>query len=586
MDVKSRPQDLKSFDRDEWFYYRHLARTNLQWLCNEVLLFKDVDAEAVKAHYSIISALQHFHGGTEFTGKDITLDALRKNYRPRVPLWELEHPSPEKRTLILCSRGFLKSSIVTVAHSIQWNLNYPDIRILISSGTGKQVGIFMMGIFQQYRYNDRLRWLFPEHVPHGKVEKFGSSDRVWSLARTDFTLREATFTSTSIDSAVAGGHYEVIKHDDVVNEENVRTADSIARVNQHISMTAPLLERRDGRPGWTDFTGTRYDYTDAYGQVLDSEKTTPKEKRTYVVVFEPAWTGNWGTPDCQATWPARLPLKSLEAIESDPLQGPNVLASQYGLRPRPASSGLIDDRRQIIWTPRKVINELYAGLRLHVTIDLHGMAQPTAQNKHGDNDYTAITLAGFARDGHCYILSILHGRPQPYDVIDYLFALYHKHPRLIDIKVQKDHMANTLMPFLTREQQKRQIFLPLVPIQVNNQISKKQKIKALQPWFHQGIISFADDLVPRYHLEEEIIRFPKFHDDILDTLRDQMDNRNSAGVESDAGYNVLPAAGPPVLPGSNPQFQGFTADGAEIWTGLAWPGDDSIRLPFDPVTGF
>lgn len=571
----------KAMPREEWFYYRHLSRTNLLFLCNYVLNFKDVSLE-VEAHRQIIAALQHFDGGKETTAKDLTLESLRKGYKPNVPLWELKHPSPEKRTLILCSRGFLKSSIATVAHSIQYALNYPDIRLLISSGTGKQVSIFMAGIYQQYRFNDVFRWLFPEHCPQGKVNDFGSTERIRDLARTDFTLREATFTSTSIDSAVAGGHYDGIKHDDVVNEENVRTADSILRVNQHISMTTPLLERREGVPGWTDFIGTRYDYTDAYGMVLDSEKAKEKKNRTYVIVYAPAWTGDWGTESCKATWPARLPISALRAIENDPLQGPTVLSSQYGLKPRPASSGLITDKRQILWTPRNVINELYAGLRLHVTVDLHGMAPQTAQNKHADNDYTAITLAGFARDGHCYILSVYHGRPTPFEVIDYLFTLWHKHPRIIDMKVQRDHMANTLMPFLQREQTKRQRFLPMVPISVSNQISKKQKIKALQPWFMGGVISFAEDIVCRYHLEEEIIRFPRFHDDILDTIRDQMENRD-AGVVTDVNVNPLPPSQPQVLPGSNPVFLGFAPGGGELWSGIQ--DESKLLTTGDPITG-
>jgi predicted phage terminase large subunit-like protein len=574
------PNERRDMPREEWFKYRHWARTNLLFLCKHVLGFVDVSLD-VPAHRDIIAAAQHFTGGAETSAKDLTLDNLRKGYKPNTPLWSLKHPSPEKRDLYLCSRGFLKSSIKTVAHNIQWSLNYPDIRILISSGTGKQVGIFMTGIFQQYRFNDIFRWLFPEHVPQGKVERFGSTDHITTLARQDFTLREATYTSTSLDSAVAGGHYEVIDHDDVVNETNVRTEDSILQVNQHLSMTAPLLERRDGVPGWTSFVGTRYDYTDAYGMVLDSEKAKAKEKRSYVIVYAPAWTGDWGTESCKATWPQRLPISALRAIENDPLQGPTVLSSQYGLKPRPTSSGLITDKREIIWTPRRVLNELYASLRLHATVDLHGMAPQTAQNKHADNDYTAITLAGFGRDGHCYILSVYHGRPTPMEVIDYLFALWFKHPRIIDIKIQADHMANTLMPFLTREQTKRQRFLPLVPIPVSNQISKKQKIKALQPWFKTGVISFAEDIVPRYHVEEEIIRFPRFHDDILDTVRDQMENRQ-AGVVTDVMVQPKPLPEPQVLPGSNPRFLGFVDGGGELWSGIK---DSETRFAFDPITG-
>lgn len=566
------PHNLDGMPLKEWFALRHRARTNLLFLCHDVLNMKDVDP-AIKPHESMLDVLQKFKGGTEakdITKETLTLPKLKFGYKPAVPMWDLQHISPARKTLVLCSRGFLKSSICTVGHSIQWSINYPNVRILLSSGTGDQINLFMSGILQNYRFNDVFRWLFPEYVPWGQVDKFGGFSGMTCKARTAI-LNEPTFRTTSIGSAVAGGHFDVIKHDDVVNEENVRTPDSILTVNQHLSMTAPLLERRHGMPGWTDYIGTRYDYTDAYGLVLDAEKKLAEENRTYAIVFEPAWTGLWGTDSAVAQWPERLPIRELKNIENDPLQGPNMLASQYGLIPRPGKSGLIESRKEIVWTPRRVLNELYAALRLHVTVDLHGMAPQTAANKHADNDYTAITLAGFSREGHCYILSIFHGRPTPFEVIEYLFTLYHQHPRIIDIKVQVDHIFNTLAPFLQRAQTQRQKFLPIVPLKVNNQVSKKNKIRGLQPWFKAGTISFADDLVPRFHLEEEIIRFPRFHDDILDTIRDQMDNRDGT-VVGDASYNPSMTT-PPIgtqqqLPGTNAIFAGFDSNGTPLWRNI------------------
>jgi hypothetical protein len=569
---------------DEWFRLRHFARTNLAWLCREVLQYKDVD-ENVLPHMKIMRALQKFPGGTETQSKNLSLKALKNDYKPKMPMWDLHHPSPQRRTLILESRLFLKTSIAVVGHSIQWTINYPDVRILLSSGTGGLVESSALVINQHYRTNEVFRWLFPEHVPQKNTEKFGSSLGMTSLARRAFWLRDPTISTTSVGAAIAGGHFDAIKHDDVVDKENVRTAESIAMVNAHIQATSPLLERHKGIPGWTDFIGTRYDFSDAYGVILDGEKAKPKERRTYIVVYVPAWTGTWGTEDCKAVWPEKVTLDQLKEIENDPLQGPDVLASQYGLRPRPGKSGLIDDRRQIRWTPRKVLNEMYAALRLHVTIDLHGMRMVTAQNKHADSDFTAITLAGFARDGHCYILEIFHGRPTVFEVIDHLFDLWRRHPRIVDFKCPHDLLGGVLMPYLAREQTKRQKFLPIYPHPVQNRVSKKVHIKGLQPWLRGGIISFAEDLACRYQLEEEILRFPVFsHDDILDTLRDQVENREG-GVEYDSLHNVLPPPPPShgLLPGSAPQFLGFTPDGKEMWRGVKAETDPEVTQ--DPTTG-
>jgi hypothetical protein len=56
-----------------------------------------------------------------------------------------------------------------------------------------------------------------------------------------------------------------------------------------------------------------------------------------------------------------------------PEQGPHVLASQYLMNPVPPGTGLIDSEDEINWTPRKVLNELYARLSLYVAVDLAGM---------------------------------------------------------------------------------------------------------------------------------------------------------------------------------------------------------------------
>lgn len=583
--------DLKKMPIKEWLALRHQARTNLEFLCREVLTYKDFDPDHVKPHASMIVGVQKFKGGTELEGlsaDNVIIDKLRKGYKPAVPMWDLESSSPQRKTLFLVSRGFLKSSVLTIGHSIQWIINYPNVRILLSSGTGSQVEIFMSAVLQHFRFNDTFRWLFPEHVPHKSMDRFGSGAGMTTHARHGVILPDKTLTPTSIDAAVAGGHYDVIKHDDVVNEVNVRTPDSIAQVNQHFADMAPLLDRRHDVPGWTDYIGTRYDYTDAYGKILDSEKSLPVDDRIYSIVFEPAWTGEWDTPNCVPTWPERMGIAALKAIENDPLAGANILASQYGLIPRPGSSGLINSRKEIIWTPHHIIQEMMASLRLHVTMDLHGMANQTATNKHGDNDYTAITLAGFSREGHCYIISVYHGRPTPLQVIDYLFNIYDSYPSIIDMKCQTDHMANTLMPFIRQAETRKQKFLPLVPIAVNNQISKVQKIKALQPWFATQRISISTAVGPKFQIEEEIIRFPKYHDDILDTFRDQMENRNRGDVISDVNYNppIAPlnvAQQGHVLPGVEARkFLGFGPGGEEMWSGGR---QKQLILDVDSITG-
>lgn len=289
--------------------------------------------------------------------------------------------------------------------------------------------------------------------------------------------------------------------------------------------------------------------SDAYATVQDEEDK--KEVRTYIVHKQSALLeGELSKEECKANcelpkphpvfrhcktlWPARLPAEGLLAIAEDPLQGWAVLSSQYLMNPIPDNAGLVESQDQIVWVPQKDMRGLYAYLNLHITVDLAGMEPST--NKLADNDFTVINLHGFGHDGTLFILSILRGRYTPFEVIDLLFNLFAIHPRVVDVKVEKEAHARVLLPFLKREMAKRQKWLPIVEIRRDNRTSKQQRIKGLQPWFRNGSIKFADGQASKLAIINEIMRFPKYaHDDILDTIADAMQNRDG-GVNSD----VLP----------------------------------------------
>jgi len=75
---------------------RQAARTDLLYLCNTLLGYKDVSR---LVHGEILDHLQHFKGGTE------SIDAKGNPiYEPAVPIWQLEG---ERNRLIVFPRGHL-----------------------------------------------------------------------------------------------------------------------------------------------------------------------------------------------------------------------------------------------------------------------------------------------------------------------------------------------------------------------------------------------------------------------------------------------------------------------------------------------
>lgn len=513
---------------EQWKTIRQKSRTNLLWFCRHILGYEDVSRQV---HGPILEALQKFQGGTEVTEptSNGAWKLMPKSYKSNCNLWELEG---SRQNLILYPRGHLKTTIVTFAHTIQWIINYPNIRVCLHTATDKQAKEFLSEIKKHFTSNTEFRMYFPEFCPriakNGKTEDFGNQEMFVVPNRT-VERKEPTVSTLTLGSIIASGHYDVNKADDLVDKENVKTIDQIETVKQHFSMLDPLVERFNkpvdwpegkffNNRSWLDVSGTIYHFNDLHWSIYEDEKEKPAEKKSWHVVHvHPAPNYPLGP----TLWDARWPIEEFKKIEEDPARGPEILFSQYFLNPIPAKSGLVESDSEICWIPRSELDNLLPRLTQQVTIDLAGME---GAKKHADTDYTVLNHHGFSRDGRLYINRIVRERfTDPMQVIDLMFQWYRDYPRTVTFKISKDHFARVLMPFLNKEMNKRGIWLPVQACVIDNQISKTQKILGLKPFFiSRQIIWCSDVSCGKTAVINEIMRFPKYHDDILDTTIDAM----------------------------------------------------------------
>lgn len=516
-----------------------MARTDLLFLCNEVLGFRDV-SQAV--HGPIIDAAQKFPGWVEYhktvddfiaaiNGKLMGHPICEMKDLPRLEI-EVDIPNDRiivtgidgRKTIILFPRGHLKSSVLTVAHSVQWILNYPNVRILITTATEDLARDFLMAIKSAFISNETMKALFPEYCSEGEL---GSGERFTIRCRNDGDKRygqggkEPTVRTSTVGSAITGYHGDVQICDDMVEKQNSSTPRGIGDVIYHFGNMGPLLEtyatESGPKRGWVYVVGTPWDFSDLYSVIQDGEAKLPPERSTWNIVKRSA-APNW--PKGPFLWPERVDYKAMKEIEDDPTKGPAHLAAQYLMNPIVAGQGLIEDISQVIFTPDKLMQEIAPRLSLYAALDLSGM---DPESKGTDNDYTCLTVGGFNRDGRLYIPHILHGRPTVDEVIEWIFSVFAKFPGIIKLKMEKEAHLRVLLPFLRKEMARRNKFLSIDPQPRNNQQSKKDKIRGLRSWFMGGDIRFSDALPCRTHLLQEIKGFPKYrHDDILDTLCDIM----------------------------------------------------------------
>jgi predicted phage terminase large subunit-like protein len=375
--------------------------------------------------------------------------------------------------------------------------------------------------------------MFPEYCPaENQTSDFGNSEEFTVPNRVRKDLKEPTVSVTAVGKVISSYHYEVIKHSDLVDKENIKTEGARASVIDHFKWMSPLMERNRGKRGWDDVEGTRYDFSDMYGvSIVDKEEKLPPSKRTWQIEIKSCYRD-----DGTLLWPQRWSNELLE----DELEtmGPVMFAANYHNQPIPDSDGLAG-AKDIVFFPRKAL----AGIHLfyHCTIDLHGMED------NAGNDSTVLNVSGFDNDGRMYVVELRVGRYTPFETMEHMFQLRKKYGN-IDFKIEKDAHARVLLPFLKREMVKRNLHLLMIPIKRDTRVSKKQRIRGLQAWFKSGNIRILEDLDPKARIEivQQIMRFSMtshYHDDILDTMADQCQN-GDGGV----AYDITPRTKPEYIP--------------------------------------
>ncbi len=554
-DDLSSPEAKRTYMRS-YLADRERGRTDLIWLCREVLGYRDIrgadegwedhaNISAGENHQPLVNGLHKFSGRIEIAD----LEAMKVvSSKPRIEMYEQKEPDGNRNFLCLYPRDHLKTSVITIAHSIQWILNYEDVRILLSFSNGDFGDRIMTAILGHFRYNANFRFFYPEFCPQANHAKEFGSLQSFTVPNRTRQITEPTVMAVSVGKMIAGTHQDVHKHCDLVDKENVKTVGGMRDVINHFGYTNPLLARVNGKQGWRDVEGTRYDFSDLYGTILDSEADKDNDQRTWRVVERSAEVD---VATKKVLWPHRYTWEALQEIKTDPTVGLYIYEAQYNQRCIPASGGLATPDK-IKFIPRSRVRELMPQYRVHTTVDLAAMDEKSA------GDYCVMTTAGILPSGYIHIIDIRHGHYSPFQMIEHFFDVDSKYrPR--DFKMEKNHHAQVLEPFLRQEMSKRGRYLNVLNIPRDNTQSKKNRISGLQPFFESGRIRFVDDLPCDGHLIMEITRFPKFrYDDILDTISDHLQHADGNGIEPD----LYPMAQDPQMRPwweelGKPKFQGF-----------------------------
>jgi len=249
--------------------------------------------------------------------------------------------------MILGYRGSGKSTTSTVGRVIYEILRNPDIRILVCSNTGLQAEVFLREIKAHFENNQRLIEIFG----NWKGDKWDSKEITVNARRA--VLRESTVTCIGVGGATASRHYDLVIADDLVDEENSRTAMQREKLRIWFfkSLLPTLIEG-----GRIFISGTLWNPNDLHNYII---KNTPGLKPCIVKALDDTRPG--GTP-----WPEKAGVEHFLALRRT--MGVPEFESQYQMNTS-AMEGKIFAYEMFHWYEKLPEGELryYQGVDLAIS---------------------------------------------------------------------------------------------------------------------------------------------------------------------------------------------------------------------------
>jgi intein/homing endonuclease len=456
----------------------------------------------------------------------------------------------ESNTLCLNEVITHNTTVNTIAHTIQFIINYPNIACMISVANTERAKIMLGGILEHFCTNETFRQVFPEHCPPAsKVSTFGRQDGFTTMAR-DFShearkvRNEPTVHLGTIEKAVASLHFDVIKFSDVVDEENSGSREQCMKIIEAFSQKQPCVVNEKS---WVFLEGTRYHNDDLYGFTIESDHNNEllKLPRQYKIFMRGCFKRKDSTYTLEdldkpfeldaegkmiPVFPSHMSYDYLIGLKHDLVMG-KAFNAQYlndptSVEDAPLPVGKLDKKT----LPATIEPKIFEN---NIKISYRDMAVDFAETTKATSDFTSMVILGWSFANKPYVEKIEVGKWGDEEKVVKLLEMYRKY-RPQNIYLEDMPYTVGLFQSITAIFQKAREYPNWVWVKRRgSNVKKADRIGgALSMWWKTGELKFVEPSNPDEQskefqaLKREARAFPKgAHDDILDCLADLMTNK-------------------------------------------------------------
>lgn len=464
---------------------------------------------------------------------------------------------------ILLPRGHFKSTIATIAHSIQivlpddsgkeiWPLNLgTNCRLLIAHETSEQATRFLYAITSQFTGNPLLMALFPECVPSAKKQKINKQEL--ELPRSE-RWPEPTIDTMGVGGKSQGRHYNYLKLDDLFGDKARDSATERQTTLEWFDNVQSFFSYHSKDK--FDLVGTRWSLDDLYSH---AHKTYESELVRYIRPIEElkkvidAETGHpTGETRKIIIFPEEFSELKLKILKKNR----KIYTAQYLNDPREGNNEFDPtwlkfyrwvDTRNIQPQLYNPIDEKYFddGPALNVMDDLDRLifVDPAVTGDYG------YAVTGTDSKKRNFVLKALQQNWSPPKFMDFIFSeVIRWNPRLVGI--ESVLFSALYENWMISEQRLRRIQFKIEPLKAGNK-EKPMRVSGLstygssgQMYAHESQLDLIEQWnyfgsIKDYHILDAIAYGPKYWRPPMPSFLKNASVFSPSGRDNQTGYSKI-----------------------------------------------